>query len=480
MAVSSAARALALFACLFSCALFCDDRTYQLSAPSTSSLAGSISIVLLSPYFIPSRSLSASVPAKLMMKSIVFAALAASVLSQNIVVTTTTTTAPLTLDDILQITTLGGMTFRVRQEPNQKYTGMRKGPLAMARAYSKYGVEFPDDLLAAIERLLEELGLGNNGSGNGAGNADSSNSTSGQGEVAALPELFDSEYLCSVQIGTPPQTLNLDFDTGSSDLWVFSSETPKSQVNGQAIYDISRSSTAQLVQGASWSISYGDGSSSSGNVYTDTVTIGGVTVKEQAVESARQVSAQFTQRASTDGLLGLAFSSINTVRPSQQKTFFDSALNGLAMPVFTANLKKGEGFAIADGAPVSAPHAAIADTGTTLLLVPATIASAYYAKVPGATNDATAGGYTFPCSTSSSLPSFTAVIGDYRAVIPGDFIKYAPVDGNSFETATTCFGGIQEVTAGFPYAIYGDIFLKAQFVVFHGANQQVGFAAKPL
>ncbi|KAK8075019.1 aspartic peptidase domain-containing protein [Apiospora hydei] len=446
------------------------------------------------------------------MKSIIFAALAASVLSQNIVVTTT---APLTLDDILQITTLGGMTFRVRQEPNQKYTGMRKGPLAMARAYSKYGVEFTDDLLAAIERLLEELGLGNNGSGNGAGNDDSSNSTSGQGEVAALPELFDSEYLCPVQIGTPPQTLNLDFDTGSSDLWVFSSETPKSQINGQAIYDISKSSTAQLVQGASWSISYGDGSSSSGNVYTDTVTVGGVTVKDQAVESARKVSAQFTQRASTDGLLGLAFSSINTVRPSQQKTFFDSALNGLAMPVFTANLKKGEagnynfgfidrseftgdiaffpvnastgfwqfdasGFAIADGAPVSSPHAAIADTGTTLLLVPANIASAYYAKVPGATNDATAGGYTFPCSTSSSLPSFTAVIGDYRAVIPGDFIKYAPVDGNSFETATTCFGGIQEVPAGFPYAIYGDIFLKAQFVVFHGANQQVGFAAKPL
>ncbi|KAK8061338.1 Endothiapepsin [Apiospora phragmitis] len=386
----------------------------------------------------------------------------------------------------------------------------------MARAYSKYGIQFPDDLLTAIERLLEELGLSNNGAGNGAGSNDNNNSTRGQaqltvsiGEVAALPELFDSEYLCPVQIGTPPQTLNLDFDTGSSDLWVFSSETPKSQVNGQAIYDISKSSTAQLVQGASWSISYGDGSSSSGNVYTDTVKIGGVSVKNQAVQSARKVSSQFTQRASTDGLLGLAFSNINTVRPSQQKTFFDSALNGLAMPVFTANLKKGEagnynfgfidqseftgdisffpvnastgfwqfeasGFAIANGASVSSPHAAIADTGTTLLLVPSDIASAYYAK------DATAGGYSFPCSSSSSLPSFTAVIGNYRAVIPGDFIKYAPVNGNSFETATTCFGGIQEVPAGFPYAIYGDIFLKSQFVVFHGANQQVGFAAKPL
>lgn len=116
-----------------------------------------------------------------MMKFIIIAALAVSALSQNVVVTTITTTASLTLEEILQITTLGGMTFRVLQAPNQKYTGIRRGSLAMARAYSKYGVTFPDDLLAAIEQLLQELGLSNNGAGNGVGGNDSSNSTSGQG-----------------------------------------------------------------------------------------------------------------------------------------------------------------------------------------------------------------------------------------------------------------------------------------------------------
>lgn len=414
------------------------------------------------------------------------------------------------LDPLFEITTLGGMTFKISQVPNKKFYGRRKGrgSMAIAKAYSKYGAAIPDDLLSAVEEILKELGLLGNG---GAGN---NTAADPQGEVAAVPQMFDSEYLCPVEIGTPPQTLNLDFDTGSSDLWVFSSETPGIQVMGQDAWDIEQSSTAQLLTGESWAISYGDGSSSNGNVYLDKVSVGGVTVQNQAVESARNVSVSFTQRPDTDGLLGLAFGSINTVKPTQQKTFFENAVSDLASPLFTANLRKAEpgnynfgfidateftgqitfvpvnsssgfwqftakGYSIAGSSAVSAPHEAIADTGTTLLLLPQEIADAYYSQVQGAVNDVRgAGGYVFPCS--ASLPDYTAMIGSHQAVIPGDFINFAPVDGDTFEDATTCFGGIQASPATFPLAIYGDIFLKAQFVVFHGGNNELGFANKPL
>ena len=94
------------------------------------------------------------------------------------------------------------------------------------------------------------------------------------------------------------------------------------------------------MQGGSWQISYGDGSSASGNVYKDHVTVGSLTVPQQAVEAASQVSSEFEQDPS-DGLMGLAFSSINTVQPQPQLTWFDNIKGQLDQPLFAACLKHG-------------------------------------------------------------------------------------------------------------------------------------------
>ena len=238
---------------------------------------------------------------------------------------------------------------------------------------------------------------------------------------------------------------------------MFSTELPASEQSGHTVYNPSTS--GKLDSGETWSISYGDGSSASGNVFFDKVVVGGTTVTSQAVEAAETVSAQFQSDTANDGLLGLAFDSINTASPNQVATFFQNAIPSLAAPVFTANLKKGKagnynfgyidsseytgsityvpvkttngfweftgsGYAVGSGAFVTSSIDGIADTGTTLLYLPAAAVSAYYAKVPGAVNSASQGGYIFPCS--ATLPSITLGIGKYKAVVPGSYISYAP------------------------------------------------------
>ena len=133
----------------------------------------------------------------------------------------------------------------------------------------------------------------------------------------------------------------------------------------------------------------------------------------------------------------------------------------------------GSGYAVGSGSFVSSSIDAIADTGTTLIYVPSAIVSAYYRQVSGSQNSNTYGGYVFPCS--ATLPSLTLGFGSYRAVVPGSYINYAPVtDGSS-----TCYGGVQS-SSGIGINIYGDVFLKSQYVVFdNSATPRLGVAAKP-
>jgi hypothetical protein len=293
---------------------------------------------------------------------------------------------------------------------------------------------------------------------------------------------------------------------------MFSTELDKASIGQHTAFDATKSTSFKATTGAQWKISYGDGSGAAGIVGTDTVTIGGVKVEGQTVELANKVSQSFVDDADTDGLVGLAFSNLNTVndgtKKTPAKTFFDNVMPNLDMPVFVADLKvDGTGtyefgridtskivgdmawipvkaetgfwqfastkFSVGDQQ-FSNPQGsdAIADTGTSLLLVDQQVAEAYYAQVPGAQLNAQVGGFIYPCG--AKLPDMAVAIGDtYMAKIPGSQVNFAAVD----KANTTCFGGVQG-NQGAGLQIYGDTMFKAQLVAFNGGNQSLGFALK--
>ncbi|KAJ4983275.1 endothiapepsin [Stagonosporopsis vannaccii] len=362
---------------------------------------------------------------------------------------------------------------------------LKNGPGQVAKTLRKYGKAVPEHIQAAANARAETVtALATTGS-----------------EPANPSDEYDSSYLSPVTIGTT--TVNLDFDTGSADLWVFSSLQASTQLSGHDYYKVDAS---KVKSGYSWRISYGDGSGASGKVYADKVTVAGVTATSQAVEAATSVSAQFSQDRDTDGLLGLAFSTINTVSPTPQKTWFDTVKSSLAKPLFAVNLKyhaagtydfgfidsakytgpityvdvddsqgfwgfSATGYSVGSAAAVRSSIDGIVDTGTTLIYIDAAIAKAYYSKVTGAKVDNTQGGYVFPCS--ATLPNFSITVGGVAQTVPGKFINYAPISSGS----STCFGGIQ-TNEGIGFNIFGDIFLKSKYVIHDVStgSPRLGFA----
>jgi len=117
-------------------------------------------------------------------------------------------------------------------------------------------------------------------------------------------------WIGTISVGTPPINYTVDFDTGSSDLFL-PGKNCDTTCNGHTRYDPSASSTSSDV-GKTFSLSYGDGSTVSGEQYTDTVTIQGLTATNQTLGAAKQYSSGFQSANSpSDGLMGMGFQTIS-------------------------------------------------------------------------------------------------------------------------------------------------------------------------
>ncbi|KIN05079.1 hypothetical protein OIDMADRAFT_101895 [Oidiodendron maius Zn] len=341
--------------------------------------------------------------------------------------------------------------------------------------------------------------------------------------TASIPTTLTEgvEWLVPIQVAN--KTFNVQLDTGSADLWLFCTEGPQNVESGHNQYD---PKSGTKLNGASFDINYGSGFAK-GDVYTDKVTLGGITVT-QAVECATSVDDTDDNDHKLDGILGVGFNSgggvfgiLQTDQPDPQMTLVENAFPQLVSGLFTADLNFNQngvynfgyidqarfttpitympvrnfnnwivetsGYQIGNNGAQSVTWKALIDTGTTNVLLPPSVVDAYFAAAPQAKKQSE-GVYYVPCdATTAALPNFTITFTPpqpvasfiqpsssggintrpYNAVIPGKYFIGNPTGKND----GMCQGGMNNMGAEQPWdIILGDVFLMTQLVVFDVAD----------
>jgi len=321
-----------------------------------------------------------------------------------------------------------------------------------------------------------------------------------------VSNFLNAQYFSEITIGTPPQTFKVVLDTGSSNLWV-----PSSQCNSIACflhtkYDSSSSSTFSK-NGSSFAIQYGSGSLT-GFVSQDTVSIGDLKIKNQLFAEATEEPGLAFAFGRFDGILGLGYDtiSVNRIVPP----FYSLIDQGLIdEPVFafylgdTAGKDEGASEAVFGGIDEShytgklteiplrrkaywevdfnsisfgdetaelSETGVILDTGTSLIALPSTLADLLN-KEMGAKKGYN-GQYSIDCSARDSLPDVTFNLAGYNfSITPYDYIL--EVQGSCIST----FMGMDIPAPAGPLAILGDAFLRKWYSVYDLGRNSVKLAA---
>lgn len=316
----------------------------------------------------------------------------------------------------------------------------------------------------------------------------------------------------NVSVGTPPQVFEVDFDTGSSDLWVtgncwYCQTTNKYEP---------RNSTTSIDLHRNFSISYVDGSKNAGPVYLDTVAIGSLVAENQAVAAVTDASGNIGDPSeSVWSIMGMAWPSLSR---SGNSTFMNTLAAGNDIPTsqFSFSLDDGSaelyigganpdkyqgdfvwvdtaqdywrvptGGLSLNGQQLTEPGQftespqAIIDTGSTAMYGPKSVVENLYDQIPGAKNLSAVygsvysdlrGWYAVPCDFSETVSFIFG--GKTFDIAPEDFMELGQVPTNPLY----CIGGIIGKDGLPSEYLLGGTFLQSVYTTFDITNIRVGFA----
>lgn len=324
------------------------------------------------------------------------------------------------------------------------------------------------------------------------------------GHDTPLTNYLNAQYYTEIQLGTPGQTFKVILDTGSSNLWVPSSDCSSLACFLHSRYNHDSSSTYKA-NGTEFAIRYGSGSLE-GYISQDTLQLGDLVIPKQDFAEATNEPGLAFAFGKFDGILGLGYDtiSVDKVVPPMYQALNQGLLDSAQFAFFLGDTAKTQDGGIAtfggydkslysgditwlpvrrkaywevkfNGISLGDEYAelentgAAIDTGTSLIALPSGLAEILNAQI-GA-KKGWSGQYSVDCDSRSNLPDLTFNLGGYNFTI-GPYDYTLEVSGSCI----SAFTGMDFPEPIGPLAILGDSFLRKFYSIYDLENDAVGLA----
>ncbi|KAJ3821751.1 acid protease [Lentinula raphanica] len=315
----------------------------------------------------------------------------------------------------------------------------------------------------------------------------------------------NTEWDMKLKVG-PESGFEIDCDTGSSDFWVVNADcTTGPCADKSQKYDPSKSKTSDREPGT-FTILYGDHSTVKGPIFSDDVTIAGITVKNQTFSAVTKESNAFENDPSS-GIMGFGWPVISNlgtppwflnavqqgVIKKREFGFYLSSKRGSEIYLGGTNPEHYEGsleyhevdsregfWKVKDGnihlgdEAVLKNFPTIIDSGTTLMYGPPAAVKEFYSKVEGAkVYDEEEGFYTFPCDKVPKVVLSWGKEGK-KFAIPPEYFNL----GKAGEGSSSCVGALAASDLGLGEAwLYGDVVMRSFYTAFRFGEKEINKGA---